>query len=274
MPNPNKTRDGRKVGCICVRGTWETQREFTTRERAKADPTINMPAPLWYRPQSEFQQMLRGDYGITLVDHDADPDTENLPLWSGALNGTAAQGFFSRLFNVRDPDWMHGGERLKRLIQNVSEDYDALLIIAFSHGGQATAWGLAALPAYQNITRKLHMISVDMPIRSDQKRWYARAAERLNVLPNGDRALVHFHTSGVRVWVRWSGTGLWSILTGKGGKKKRDHATLNLPVAQHGCALYRPRERMSHWRTALSRFGIRPYDNTPSAYVPLIEEKT
>ena len=252
--------DGRRIGIIPLRGTWETQREAYEREHGKG-PTR------WFRPGSLFHDLMSRDYGIELVDFDRDPATPNLPLWSGALQGTLAQGWFARLTRSCDPDWKNGGERYRRLLLEHAPHYDMLLTVAFSHGGQAFAYGLAMQPPTRVLDGKLAVVTVDTPVRSDQASFYERAANRITYAPPeqqrvGDRfsrrAWVHLCTSGVRTWVRWAGARSFR-------RNHMEHAARNLDVPGHGVALYEPRQHARVWREALHTLGIDPLRYSMSA---------
>lgn len=250
--------DGRRIGIIPLRGTWETQREAYEREHGKG-PTR------WFRPGSLFHDLMSRDYGIELVDFDRDPATPNLPLWSGALQGTLAQGWFARLTRSCDPDWKNGGERYRRLLLEHAPHYDILLTVAFSHGGQAMAYGLAMQPPTRVLLGKLATVTVDTPIRSDQASFYERAANRLIDMadpydgPGAPmRAWVHLCTSGVRTWVRWAGARSFR-------RNHMKHAARNIEVPGHGVALYEPRKHARVWRVALATLGIDPLPYSASA---------
>ena len=275
-----RTVDGRRVGIIPVRGTWETLREHALL--MKANPGFSLTEalkkgpggpPFWFRRQSEWARMMAEDYGLSIIDFDGDPDTPNLELWSGRLQGTPLQGWLSRAFNVKDPDWLNGGERHKRLMLKAVKEWDLTLTVAFSHGGQIAAYSHKTCPAYPSLVGRLALITVDTPNRRDQESWYRSTANLLRPGPEAPPNWVHMHSTSMGVWVRWSGA--WStpgdFITGRAFRREMRLARRNIKVKTHGGALYRPRQRMEHWRTALHELGIEPFPGTPSADVPLIK---
>ena len=230
-------RTGVNAGILPIRGTWEDDREqFGIQE--------GLPfVPYWFRPHSLFALFLRIKYGLQILDFDGDPSTPNLRLWSGALQGTVAQGWFGRLVHTRDRDWMTGGERTTRLYNRWAPEYDEILSIGFSHGGQSAAHGLQGITPTGKYRDKLTLVTVDTPMRDDQLSWYEEAHREV-------RAWVHMHTTSWKVWVRWAGSRF--------GPETCQWADLNIPVQKHGGALYRPLHHELEWSTTLEVLGYLP----------------
>ena len=251
------TADGRRIAFVPIRGTWETQRyQAALQKRSAITELYPLPGEMfWFERKSMFADMLEHDYGISLLDFDGNPETPNIPLWSGALQGTVVQGWFNRAFKMRDPHWLLCGQRYARLIESRVDDYDALVSIPFSHGGQGWAAGCKMLPAYKRLRDKLLAITVDVPIRRDQESWYLAAGQRTI-------RWAHLHSETMRTWVRWMGARSLR-------RRLMPHADINIAVGSHGGALYRPYEHAPEWRLALATLGIEPLPGSPAANISL-----
>ena len=223
---------------IPVRGTWETQREVRAREQARAGgPAARLR---WYRRGSTFQRFLADSFGLDLLDFDADPETPNTPLWSGALQGTLWQAFQGWLTGTRKADWENGGERLHLQIRRaVADGRRTIVVVAFSHGGQVALYALAHMPVLPSV--RILLVTVDTPIRRGQMPWHERARARI-------AGHVHFHTSGLRAWVRWAGA--------RSIRRTRFPGAANIEAPGHGDPLGNLAAHAVAWRRAFESFGI------------------
>ena len=233
---------GGKRGCwIPVRGTWETQYEANdialAEKQGKAPPRLR-----WYRKGSTFCRFLCDTFGLELWDFDDDSLTPNAPLWSGALQGTLMQGIQGWLTSTKKFDWQAGGQRIQHQIRRAAKaGYEHIVIVAFSHGGQPAAYALATLPPHVGLSGvEVFLVTVDTPIRRNQQTWYDRARKLLS-------GHVHFHTTGLKTWVRW---------TGARSLRCRMKGALNIPAAGHGDPLYDLAPHATAWLRAFRHLGI------------------
>ena len=88
---------------------------------------------------------------------------------------------------------------------------------------------------------EISLVTVDTPIRRNQQGWYDRARK---LLAGGH---VHFHTSGLKAWVRWTGA--------RSFRCKMPNA-LNIPAAGHGEPLYDLAPHATAWLRAFRHLGI------------------
>lgn len=235
------TADGKRGCWIPVRGTWETQ--YEAHDIAKAE-AAGKPAPRlrWYRRGSTFCRFLSSTFGLELLDFDGDPETRNTPLWSGALQGTLLQAVQGWMTRTRKADWQNGGARIQHQIRRAVEaGFQRIVIVAFSHGGQAAAYALATLPPHVGLKGvDIALVTVDTPIRGNQLAWYDRARKLLS-------GHVHFHTTGLKTWVRWTGARSFRC-------KMRN--ALNIPASGHGDPLYDLAAHATAWLRALRHLGF------------------
>ena len=232
---------GKRTCWIPVRGTWETQYEARDIAAAKRK---GAPAPRlrWYRKGSTFCRFLADTFGLDLWDFDGDAATPNTPLWSGALQGTLWQSLQGWMTNTMKVDWQVGGRRIQEQILRAAEaGYERIVIVAFSHGGQAAAYAVATmLPRRVMDGVELSLITVDTPIRRNQRSWYERAREKL-------AGHVHFHTTGLKTWVRWTGARSFRC---------RMEGALNIPAPGHGDPLYDLAPHAAEWLRAFEHLGV------------------
>ena len=233
--------NGNRACWIPVRGTWETQHEAHDIAAAKA---AGKPAARlrWYRRGSTFCRFLADTFGLELLDFDADALTPNAPLWSGALQGTLWQTLQGWMTSTKKTDWQAGGQRIQDQIRRAAKaGYEHIVIVAFSHGGQAATYALATLPPHVGLQGvDISLVTVDTPIRRNQRAWYERARKLL-------AGHVHFHTSGLKAWVRWTGA--------RSFKSKMPNA-LNIPAPGHGDPLYDLAPHAAAWLRAFRHLGI------------------
>ena len=127
----------------------------------------------WYRVGSPLDHILRR-FGYQRVEQDRDPDTPDKGFWSGDINGLMLQR--AMWWRDKHPAWKTGGEALRKfLLVRQDEFVDGVTLILHSHAGQVGAYALDGLPG----DFPVHVITCDMPVRSDMRDVYARAATRV-----------------------------------------------------------------------------------------------
>ena len=151
----------------------------------------------WYRVGSPLDHVLC-ELGYQRVDQDDDPTTPDLGFWSGDINGLMLQRAI--FWRDKHPAWKTGGETLRKFIQSrLAEFVDGLTLILHSHAGQVGAYALAELPAPGAIP--IHVITCDMPVRSDMRDVYASAS-------TSAASWTHMYSEkGWKSRMRWLGDG-------------------------------------------------------------------
>ena len=151
----------------------------------------------WYRRDSPIDRLL-ATLGYQRVDQNGDLYKPDAGFWSGDINGLMLQ----RVLWWRDkhPAWRTGGEALRKfLVSRLAEFVDGVTLILHSHGGQVGAYALAELPIPGAIP--IHVITCDMPVRSDMRDVYVRAAMSV-------ATWTHLYSEkGWKSRMRWMGDG-------------------------------------------------------------------
>ena len=140
--------------------------------------------------------MLAG-FGYHRVDQDRDPNTPDKGFWSGDINGLMVQ--WALWWRDKHPAWKTGGEALRKYLLVRQDEFvdGGVTLIMHSHAGQVGAYALDGLPGQFPI----HVITCDMPVRSDMQDVYARATTRV-------ASWTHLYSErGWKSRMRWLGDG-------------------------------------------------------------------
>ena len=152
-------------------------------------------AASWYRRDSPLDRVLV-NLGYQRVDQNGDLYKPDAGFWSGDINGLMLQ----RVLFWRDkhPAWKTGGETLRTFLRSrCAEFVDGVTIILHSHAGQVGAYALEELSFFFPI----HVVTCDMPVRSDMREVYARASENVE-------SWTHLYSEkGWKSRMRWMGDG-------------------------------------------------------------------
>ena len=154
----------------------------------------------WYRYLSPLDRAFV-ELGYHRVDQDGDPNTPDKGFWSGDINGLMLQR--AMWWRDKHPAWKTGGEALRKFLHERCDEFsDGVTLILHSHGGQVGAYALAGLPEfYVRGAFPIHVITCDMPVRSDMRKVYARASENVE-------SWTHLYSEkGWKSRMRWMGDG-------------------------------------------------------------------
>ena len=150
----------------------------------------------WYRRDSPLDRLL-ATLGYQRVDQNGDLYKPDVGFWSGDINGLMLQ----RAMWWRDthPAWKTGGETLRAFLLSQARlsSSDGVTLILHSHAGQVGAYALDGLSGQFPI----HVITCDMPVRSDMREVYASASTRVE-------SWTHLYSEkGWKARMRWLGDG-------------------------------------------------------------------